>query len=596
MTDVVEYKKYLPSYRSLLNPNARYDYKTHLLVPLLQQDINSIVARFQKRQQASRKSSLQMKYRSLFTDPSLKSLRMSQRSALPHTLAATRTFRGRCSYFWQLPVEIQNIVLTHIDDRQSYLNLSRTSRAMYHITQPFLYRSISFTSTYRFAQFITCLRLNLSLGLYVVNVDLSSIVPGYSKSKDGINAADADDDGPGVEDTLSNSLAGWRDWKYKNNPLIAPHPAPVVPIARVLPQVSLHAHSPLKRIKWAKYFKLKRSQSDATAAPPVASHKPPPVLIQSHQSTHPRISKFLLNYAQSNDVPTGYVLHLINICPNLESVNFAGLTFFTEYRIKLAYLRQYQRYDLMKNFRKDARRTIGEFGPSQYHHTSGSFGAPVFPSNCTGGDLAQCASSVFSLNSLAKPMRKNNSFLPPLGPPVNELTYTTEGDRTVYLSDLNLRKINANHLYSVLPDEIFVDLGKRSYSLRHLNMSLMIWVNLKLVRTFLLQTLAHGLQTQMVHGKERLVYNGTSYEITDETEPALSTPVGANDSTGLQELDLSNSGMYKNLGWAKKINLNTYEGQKTVYRILNNEVMTDFEEYVVRQRIRTGRPGENYFS
>lgn len=148
-------------------------------------------------------------------------------------------------------------------------------------------------------------------------------------------------------------------------------------------------------------------------------------------------------------------------------------------------------------------------------------------------------------------------FLPPLGPQVNELTYTTEGDRNVYLSDLNLRKINANHLHSVLPDEIFVDLDKRSYSLRHLNMSLKIWVNLKLVRTFLLKTLAHGLETQMVHGKERLVCNGKSYEITDETEPALSTPVGAKDSTGLQELDLSNFGMYKNLGWAKKINLNT---------------------------------------
>lgn len=611
MTEIVEYNKYLPSYRSLLSPNARYDYKTHLLIPLTQLEINSIVARFQKIQQASKKkTSFKMKYRSLLTDVLLKALRiylLTKRPQLPQTLAATRTLWNKCISFTQFPVEIQALILGYVDDRLAYLNCMCTSRGMYQTVKPYLYRNVLFTSTYRFAQFISCLRLNSSLGLYVVNVDLSTVQSGYTElAEEDPEREDADEAEDSISDLLCKTLAGWRDWKYKNNPLYALHPAPAVPLTKVHSAVSLHSQSELKRLKLSKYFKRKRSHSEVSLAAAAAAanasggtaaafnhHMLPASLAGGHSLSHPKINKFLLNYAQSKDVPTGYVIHLINMCPNMESLNLANLTFSTDYRIKPAVLRQYQRYDLMNNYPKDMRHTIDEIGPVQAQNISSPFWAPTVPKS---SDLASSASSVFSLSTLTKPMLKYNSLLPPLGPPVAELTYLSRGDKMVFLSDLNLRAINAHHLESILSDEIFARLGRCSYALRDLNMSSMIWVNLKFVRKFLLDILADSLLTSIVDGKERILYNGNSFEISGDEEPHPTMYHNPNELSKLRKLDLSNSGMYKSLGWARKIDLCTYEGQKALYRILNEEVITDFEEYVVRQRIRRGRPGENYFA
>lgn len=624
MTDVVEYHKYLPSYRSLLNPNARYDYKTHLLIPLTQLDINGIVARFQKMQQSSKSKSLKMKYRSLLSDVSMKAQRiyLTKRLQLPHTLAATRTLWNKCVSFTQLPVEIQALVFDYVDDTHSYLNCMLTSRGMYQAAKPYLYRNVSFTSTYRFAQFVSCLRLNSSLGLYVVNVDLSNIRSGYCEGDERFEAREQDENADDeLNDLLCNTLAGWRDWKYKNNPLYALHPAPAVPLTKVHSSVSIQSQNALKRVKLSKYFKRRRSHSENSVVISASvshnsnnpqtngqgnhlthshhthsqTHSTHLIHSQSLSYAHPKINKFLLNYAQSKDVPVGYVIHLINMCPNLESANFANLTFSTDYRIRLAYVRQYQRYDLMNNFPKDMRHTIDEIGPLQLHNMSSPFWRHNLSSRF-GNDIGSSASSVFSLSTLTKPIIKYNSLLPPLGPPVAELTYLTKGDKKVFLSDLNLRAINSSHLESILPHEVFTSLSKGCCDVRSVNMSSMIWINLKLVRAFLLESLSRSLLTRLIDGKERILYNGCSFEITNDPEPDAGTPMAKSESSSLQELDLCNSGMYKNLGWAKKIDLCTYEGQKVIYRILNEEVISDFEEYVIRERIRRGRPGENYFS
>lgn len=601
MTEVIEYNKYLPSYRSLLNPNARYDYKTHMLVPLLQLEINSLVVRFQKAQQLTKKSSLKMKYRSLLSDVSMKAQRfyLTKRLQLPYTLAATRTLWSKCTSITQLPIEIQALILTCVDDKQTYLNCMRTSRGMYHIAKPFLYKSVSFTSTYRFAQFVSCLRFNASLGLYVLQIDLSGIKSGEIEiPEEHLEAADNEDNSADeVTELLSNTLAGWRDWKYKNNPLYALHPAPAVPLTKVHSSVSIQSQSALKRVKISKYFKRRRSHSESglagSSTTSEASHTfNHPILTNQNTSAHPKINKFLLNYAHAKDVPLGYILHVINMCPNLESLNLANLTFSTDYRIKLAYIKHYQGYDLMNNFPKAMRKTLDEIGPVQLQNLSNPFWTPCVP---TKFDITSSASSVFSLGTLTKPIFKYNSLLPPLGQPVAELTYFARGDRKVFLSDLNLRAINNNHLVTILPNEIFASLGKTCYSIKEVNMSSMIWINVKLVRSYLLEVLHDSLLTELVDGTERILYNGNSFEINDES-PDPKAPIPKSEQSKLRELDLSNSGMYKNLGWAKKINLNTVEGQTVVYRILNDEVMTDFEEYVIRDRIRRGRPGENYFS
>jgi len=59
-------------------------------------------------------------------------------------------------------------------------------------------------------------------------------------------------------------------------------------------------------------------------------------------------------------------------------------------------------------------------------------------------------------------------------------------------------------------------------------------------------------------------------------------------------LDFTDSGMYKLLPWAKRINLNTYQGCKLAYRLVNDVLYDPFDEYMRRERIRRGRMGENY--
>ena len=48
-TDSLDFHSYLPPYRSLINPNARYDYRTHSLIPLTQNDLNLLRIAFQKK-------------------------------------------------------------------------------------------------------------------------------------------------------------------------------------------------------------------------------------------------------------------------------------------------------------------------------------------------------------------------------------------------------------------------------------------------------------------------------------------------------------------------------------------------------------------
>jgi len=108
-----------------------------------------------------------------------------------------------------------------------------------------------FTSTYRFAQFVTYLRVNSEVGQYVQSIDLSGIKPGYDEDEQEEgqeeNAENGEEEnGGGARDPQyllgeiadnphhervdqfprGKILAGWRDWKFKNNPLYTIHPSP----------------------------------------------------------------------------------------------------------------------------------------------------------------------------------------------------------------------------------------------------------------------------------------------------------------------------------------------------------------------------------
>lgn len=609
----VEYHKYLPAYRSLLTPNAKYDYRTHLVVPLSQLDLKNIVSRFQLNQ--SPPSTIKMKYKSLLSDVSRKALILSmkvQSSLQNHshsplqTLRATQALWNRKT-FSLLLLEIQIHIFSLVDDSESYRNCLLANKLFYLLGKPFLYRSVSFTSTYRFAQFVTCLRNNSTLGYHVIEVDLSQLKPGNweleMSEDDPEDAMDSDDEYLKLKSGAI--LAGWRDWKFKNNPLYALHPAPLIPLTKALSNSSVNTIPSHKTAKLTRYFKKRRGSSVSgpissgghTHANPTHTASSGPYHPHSHFSApHPAINKFLMNYSGSKDVPIGYVLHLINLCPDLESVNFGNLSLSSDYRIVQPMAHKYQSYDVLNNYHKDMLKVIDSISPVSAQSFSSPFNEEGLKKS--SDHPLSSASSVFSMNTFSKPIRKYNSLLPPLPKSVVDFLYLSKGDGRVYLSDLNLKSINNAHLELVNEAEVFRCLGLRSERLKNVNLSSMISINLKLVREFLMKMLMMDLEHKIIDGKEALVFCGKHFDIGE----SLAAADDHYDATltsrrsGLKVLDLSDSGMYKNLQWAQKIDTNTREGQKLIYKIINEELISSFEEYVIRERIRRGRVGENYFS
>lgn len=606
MTDV-EYNKYLPLYRSLLTPNAQYDYRTHLVVQLSLLDLKNIISRFKLKQ--SPPSKMKMKYNSLLSDVSRKALILSIKvqSSLhshlptPQTLKATHALWNRCKTFSQLPIEIQVYVFELVDDPAAYRNCLRTSRRFYQLSKPFLYRHVLFTSTYRFAQFITCLRLNASLGAYVLSVDLSQLKPGNWELKvadEELEEQDRENDD--LFQNPANIMAGWRDWKFRNNPLYALHPAPAIPLIKVLSNSSVHPGS-TKKTKLTKMFKKRRRSAGSLQflhTINLLDHHTALVHAPSHVTSHPTTNKFLMNYSNSKDVPIGHILHLINICTNLESLDFAHLSLSSDYRIVQPMAHKYQSFDVMHNHHKDMMKVIDGIAPVAIQSAASPFTMELqgVKSKNSGFELTSSASSVFSLGSLTKPVRKYNSLLPPLSASISDLLYLAKGDGRLYLSDLNLRAINNAHLEVVNETEVLRSLSERSGQLKVLNLSSMISINLKIIKEFLIKMLESDLTHKTFFNKDYLLFCGKHFEVgAADDEVCFDTELKRRQS-GLKVLDLTDSGMCKNLQWAQKIDTETMEGQKLIHRIINDEMISSFEEFVIRERIRRGRVGENYFS
>lgn len=595
----VEFHKYLPPYRSLLTPNAQYDYRTHRLVPLSQLDLNTIMSRYHD--DAIKKSSIKMKYKLLLSDVSRRALLLSMKVlslAQPATLKATQSLWMRCSSFTRLPVEIQSYIFAYVDDADSYRSCLYVSKLFYLLAKPFLYRSITFTSTFRFAQFVTCLRLNSALGAYVLEVDLSQLKPGNWEFEEMHD--DDENTDPEENDAFLSSamiLAGWRDWKFKNNPLYSLHPAPAIPLTKLISNGSVNSLNTQKKTKLSKYFKKRRHSH---------SHHPQQHIqaLLSHNSTahlpaavshHPRINRFLMNYLASKDVPVGSIIHLVNLCPNLTSLNVANLSLSTDYQIIQTAAHKYQSYDIMHNLHKDLTKVIDGISPTEAPFNPFTRSESTIMSSSI--DIGSSASSVFSINTFSKPIRKYNSLLPPLPAAVRDILYLAKGDGKVFLSDLNLKSINNAHLVPINESEIFECMVKRVDKLRYINMTSMIWINVKMVREFLVQMLMADLVCRQIEDKEYLLYRGRHFDMAElVAEEGDESWERAPTSSPSLVIDLRDSGMYKNLQWAQEIDSNTKHGQKLIHKIINHELVGSFEEYVIRERIRRGRIGENYFA
>lgn len=554
LIDQGDFSRYLPSYRLLLSPNARYDYKTHSLVPLTPHELNVI-----RSIHAAKKNSgkIKMKYKLLLSDVSRRTLLLLMKIPIRHLGTAKPSFRS-------LPIELQRHILYFVDDFESYKGLLAVSRHMYVLAKPFVYSQLAFSLTYRFGQFIAYLRLNSHIGELVHEVDLSGIRPS--------NYLVEDDDVESEE----KPLAGWRDWKFKNNPLYTMH----VPLTKVhsVGQVSVKlAKSASSKKRLSKLLKVKKRRSETI--PPATKRRQPEALhLDTNTSEHPPLNKFLASYAASKDVPIGYVLHLIRLCPNLVRINLGNLSLSMDYEISRADIFKYQTFDLMNNYPKDMVKHIDNVVDSLYEKSVYSLELPLLRPLDLQQPLSQ-ASSMFSL-SFAKP--KYNSLLPPLPPTVTDISYMNKGDGKVYLSDLNLKSINANCLKRVHETEILstiIDVHTTSDgpSLTYINLSSMVWLNKLVVRDFLMQLL-RSVPTE--------VPDDSSLDSMD-ANLACPSPL---DLT----VDLTDSGMYKNLPWATEIDLATTPGRLVAAKIIHNQLLDVFHDFVNRERRRRGPMAENF--
>ncbi|KAK6205215.1 uncharacterized protein RJT21DRAFT_129390 [Scheffersomyces amazonensis] len=801
----IDFHTYLPPYRSLLNPTARYDYRTHSLVPLSQNELNSLNATLRTRNKdngnnngsktsggGGSNGTFKMKYKSLLSDVSRSlSMRLSNPNLMASVsttisaaaVAAAATVSSNASLsgavgtltlsspsatvsqsqqlqtqvhqpiqFKNLPVEVLDYIFFLVDSKQDYKSCMYTCKLFYYFSKPYYYQHLKFTSTYRFAQFITYLRLNSEIGYYVKSIDLSTIKPGYDEdAEENINTNnDYNNQGQNqlnhphqnVEidfqdlnhsnDDLHNThsrdqddfihdkiLAGWRDWKFKNNPLYSIHPmAPSMSLTKISSnsQISVISNSSShkssynssstsnKRFKPFKYFKSKKRSKNnrKSSSPPkleylnlAASHHHglSPYMLPSQSSSsvlarnsspHPLINKFLLNYSSSKDIPVGYILHLINLCPNIVSLDLGNISLSIDYEISRAMIYKFQTFDLMNNYPKDIINKIDEvmklpdyFNNIVNHNsifnegddlstdasslllndgTSNNNGTttnsrPAWQSSSnlfkSTQSTSSAASSVYSITTFSKPIRKYNSLLPPLPQTVNDISYLNKGDGKVYLSDLNLKSINNGYLTKLNETELLSaiirmhgskspllkrnqkEIGNTYYNtyytnmilndanftitnLKYINLSSMIWLNKSAIQRFLKNLISMRRRNNYYTSKfsDQEESDGIEYYTEDDSYMVDDTESGSEENSLYRfdtmfnpldykqdlVIDLTDSGMYKNLPWAKRIDLNTRDGCKLIHKIINDELYDPFQEYMRRERIRRGRIGENYLA
>ncbi|CUM52772.1 unnamed protein product [Debaryomyces tyrocola] len=612
-TESIDFHSYLPPYRSLLTPNARYDYKTHTLVPIKEHDLRALTSmNLRGKQTAS--SKIKMKYKSLLSDVSKRTSILSLR--IGSAANAKQTPIGVKS----LPSEVLEYIFELVDSEEAYINCMLVCKQFYQISKPLLYEDLSFTSTYRFAQFITYLRVNPEVGQYIKAVDLSQIKHGepddYEDESRELEQTHTSTS-HGDNDTINSGtriLAGWRDWKYKNNPLYSIQPclnlAKVNSNSQALSKSSKTTNS-MKMLRLSKtlsYFKPKKRQKLNSAPNKNRAHPHLHTLNLGNRrnNSHPQINKFLMNYSTSKDLPIGYILHLISLCPNIISLNLGNLSLSTDYEISRSMMYKFRTFDLIDNYPKDTAATINGI----MNHNNKSIEESLFGFNQDKESFTSLsilnvndaksqqmqqprqnptssASSVYSV-AFSKPIVKYNSLLPPLPPAIHDLSYMNKGDGKVYLSDLNLKSINSNYLKRLSENEILHAIAKAHSSsdgpygnkLKYINLSSMIWLTKTSAQRFLDQIVNKCLWEESYFSDAETVNSDSDSEIIGQD----------------LVIDLRDSGMYKNLEWAKLIDLNQAEGRRLIKRIINDDVLNTFDEFMRRERTRRGRIGENYLN
>ncbi|KAH3679063.1 hypothetical protein WICMUC_001258 [Wickerhamomyces mucosus] len=277
----------------------------------------------------------------------------------------------------QLPVELISQIVQYTDDYKTIINCLYVNHLFYEAAKPIVYSAPHLTSTYRVAQLVTSLRENMGNGELIRFLDLSNLEPGImldQDEKNDTNTSNNNDMGLWFDNDLQlpeYAFASWRDWKYRGDPLYGSSFLNSYNLSKTKSSSSVDSISTLNSTK-RKVFKSlrssssldsstiktitdflkfnfsrsskKRSRSDSQSTTssenPISTSNIKKVtfakslrLNRPFSDNHPYTNKFLLKYSHSKDLPIGYMLYLIDLCPNIIELNLSSISLSSDFKI-----------------------------------------------------------------------------------------------------------------------------------------------------------------------------------------------------------------------------------------------------------------------
>ncbi|SCU88118.1 LAFA_0E10836g1_1 [Lachancea sp. 'fantastica'] len=500
-----------------------------------------------------------------------------------------------------LPVEILRVIVEQFTQGACFEDYKTLVRCLY-VSKKFcvaskieLYKSPTFTSTYRVAQFVTSLRVHPENGLHVRHLDLSTLKNGLldgqnghfeqsrnsveervptrrrSSARDVLEEADEDHDsdtdpgGTGIErsDTLLDedlpdiALAGWRDWRFRFDPLygnqllschnvlrkVSSRPSSInstganstggasatrrshrsnssvtsfttsimspfynsPSLSSLSLNPSYDSNSGNDSVKWFnKLFSTKKSpkeryekyveanfknrsasSTDAvredTKGASVKFSVETNLKDQPFHDRHPMTNKFFLKYALSKDIPLGYLFHIVNHCPNMDSMNLADLKISTDFQL---HARNSQKRSHATSLIQDAQVMVSgddtpwgrDLEPQYFTDSAKGHGHYASPYSVKSKELEEL--HFVSPYAMAGEAWISSHY----PPPINERTKIRgQRNRSQRQHDYSLTKLEVRHLFQLMHDKL-------PY-LNTLHMDNVVWCNQSDVKEFVFSSL-----------------------------------------------------------------------------------------------------------
>ena len=186
------------------------------------------------------------------------------------------------------------------------------------------------------------------------------------------------------------------------------------------------------------------------------------------------------------------------------------------------------------------------------------------------------------------PPFKYNSLLSPKTPEVDDLDSQYSNESCVFLSDLCLKSWDPSDLSRVSGAHVLEECVKKqkqadenkfhkSNKFKFINLSSMSWLTRKDIHWFLSNIVELSDVISHTQSDRGSLFPRKSRAIKQDIV-----------------IDLTDSGMHKNLPWARKIDLNSGKDCNLVSKIINDELAMTSNEVAQRHTIRRNAIGENY--